>query len=143
MPHRVPELREIIRGFLRAFDHPCDVVNVGRKAKRGKQRRDCLLFLVVSFALFHSSFHFHGSGARKKLGAPQNAKPLTHKINPAACYSPTQLPTQYHRRWRAYLLCSEWEQVWPLRYNYREKISSEPRLGKTTTYATECKSLLG
>ena len=35
-------------------------------------------------------------------------------------YSPTQLPMQYHRRGRTLLLCSEWEEVWPLRYCHRD-----------------------
>src|SRR5699024_7853638 len=35
----------------------------------------------------------------------------------ATSYSSTGKPN-YHRRWRAKLLCSAWEQVWPLRYRH-------------------------
>src|SRR5574337_1436836 len=40
----------------------------------------------------------------------------------AATYSPAQLPTQYHRRWRTSLPCSEWERVFPLRYGHQESL---------------------
>jgi hypothetical protein len=38
---------------------------------------------------------------------------------PAATYSPTKSPWQYHRRWRASLPGSGWDRVFPLRYGHR------------------------
>jgi hypothetical protein len=38
----------------------------------------------------------------------------------AMSYSPTPLPEEYHRRWKALLLCSRWEQVWPFRYCHQK-----------------------
>ena len=40
--------------------------------------------------------------------------------NPAASYSPRGLPPKYHRRWQSSLPCSEWERVFPRRYNHRK-----------------------
>ena len=37
----------------------------------------------------------------------------------AATYSPGRLPSEYHRRRRAYLLFSEWEEVFPRRCDRR------------------------
>ena len=39
-------------------------------------------------------------------------------LKPATFYSPRQLPAKYPRRWRTLLLCSVWEQVWPLRHHH-------------------------
>ena len=39
---------------------------------------------------------------------------------PAATYSPTPFPVQYHRRCDVSLLCSEWEQVGPSRHSRRK-----------------------
>ena len=41
-------------------------------------------------------------------------------IKTEATYSPTV--SQYHRRDKAYLLCSEWEEVEPLCYSHLNKV---------------------
>lgn len=56
-------------------------------------------FLTMVRAGTSTSFRSILGSVVKRRRAPQVRSPS--KINPAACYSPTQLPTQYHRRWRA------------------------------------------
>ncbi len=46
--------------------------------------------------------------------------PSFYVLLPAATYSPTPLPVQYHRPRRGLLPCSKWERVWPLRHSHRE-----------------------
>src|SRR6186997_2372893 len=46
---------------------------------------------------------------------------------PAATYSPTQSPRQYHRRRRASLPGSGWDRVFPLRYGHRNGVSDRCR----------------
>src|ERR671916_1797010 len=46
----------------------------------------------------------------------------------ATTYSPTESTPQYHRRWRAKLLCSEWEEVYPRRHRHPFKKAASIRL---------------
>src|SRR5215208_16103 len=46
---------------------------------------------------------------------------------PAATYSPRPVKAKYHRRCGAYLLCSEWEEVFPPRQSHRRLFETAPR----------------
>ena len=66
---------------------------------------------------------------------------------PAASYSPTPSPGQYHRRCRAELPGSEWDRAFPLRYDRRNfiellgfvvPVSREPHSGREALKSVCC-----
>ena len=59
------------------------------------------------------------SGPLNTGAAEATASAAPSTFAPAASYSPRQLPTKYHRRWRGARPCSGWERVDPLRHGHR------------------------
>jgi hypothetical protein len=71
--------------------------------------------------------------ARKKVGVEDSPRavvgleeipPPPLKRCPAASYSPTPSPGQYHRRCRAELPGSEWDRAFPPRYDHRNTVEN-------------------
>ena len=76
-----------------------------------------------------SSIRLLSRGAFSQAICTKETPPLRQRVrgggvsrNPAATYSPRELPPKYHRRWRSSRPCSEWERVFPRRNCHRKPI---------------------
>ncbi len=98
----------------------------------GGGRRDCRPRRGVECFRHEPRLPPHGTPMRPGRNANEPPEGGSFEDVPAATYSPTKSPWQYHRRWRASLPGSGWDRVFPLRYGHRNGGSRRsPRIHET------------